>query len=155
MPSFTVTRRIDAPVERVYAVFTDIESAADNIAGITRLEVLTDGPIGVGTRFRETRLMFKKEATEEFEISEFQPNASYTVTATTCGALWTTTFRFEPDGDGTRVDVEMVITPLTFFAKLMSPLSKLMSGPMLKCLSADLDDLQRLAEGNRQTAQPA
>ena len=36
--------------------------------------------------------------------------------------------------------------PLTFMAKVMSPIGKLMTGIMRKCVDQDLEDLKRLAE---------
>ena len=47
----TVTERIHAPIERVFAVFSDLHGASENIDGIEQLEVLTDGPIGAGHAF--------------------------------------------------------------------------------------------------------
>ena len=61
-------RFVTRPVEDVFAVFTDLHRAAERIRGIERLEVLTDGPVGKGTRFRETRIMFRREATEEHRV---------------------------------------------------------------------------------------
>jgi uncharacterized protein YndB with AHSA1/START domain len=94
MPALTFTTEFAAPRERVFAAFTDLEHAAENVAAIVRVEVLTDGPVGRGTRFRETRVMFRREATEELEITAFDPPQSYTVEADSCGTHWRTTFQF-------------------------------------------------------------
>lgn len=146
--ALSITGRIAAPVDRVFAVFTDLRNAAGRIRGITRLEVLTDGPIGRGTRFRETRIMFKKEATETMEIVDFQPNRSYTVACTSCGAEMRSNFRFTPVGNQTDVTMEMDARPISFMAKLLSPVMKLMMGPMMrKCIQGDFDDLKRYIEG--------
>lgn len=87
---------IHAPLERVFEMFSDIHHSADLVDAITRVEVLTTGSIGKGTRFRETRVMFKRETTEEMEVTAFDPPHSYTVEADSCGAHFTSTFRFEP-----------------------------------------------------------
>jgi uncharacterized protein YndB with AHSA1/START domain len=146
VPTFKVSRTIAAPPERVFALFTNFEHAAENVTAIKRVELLTDGPIGVGTRFRETRAMFGGEATETMEVTGYDPPRSCTLGAESCGARWASTFRFAPVDGGTRVDAEIVITPVTFLAKLMSPLSKLMAGPMRKCIEGDMADLAQLAE---------
>ena len=72
MAQFTIDKYIEAPREVVFDAALDLHSVAENIRGIEKLEVLTEGPIGLGTRFRETRIMFKKEATEVMEITVFE-----------------------------------------------------------------------------------
>ena len=63
-----------------------------------------------------------------------------------CGAEWTSTFTFTPAGGGTDVHLEMRTRPITFMAKLMSPLSFLFAGAMKKCVRGDMNDLQALCE---------
>jgi hypothetical protein len=147
MTRFTTTRTVQASLERTFEAFTDLRHAAENIRGIKKLEVLGQGPVGVGTRFRETRVLFKREATEEMEITAFERPSHYTVSAETCGSLFTTTFRSTPENSGTRVDLELVVEPITTFAKLVSPLGKLMLGSCMKQFEGDLDDMTAVAEG--------
>ena len=147
MSKLEVSRIISAAPETVFARFTDLRNAHRHIDAITRLEVLTDGPIRVGSRFRETRVMFKKEHTEEMEVIEFTPVTSYTVRCDSCGARYESQFRFDPTPDGeTRVMMHMSWKPLTFFAKLMSPLGRLMAGSLKNCLTKDLDDMAKTLE---------
>ena len=148
MVSLQCTRTIAAPVGRVFETFTDLRNAPKRVPAILRLEVLTEGPIGKGTRFRETRKMFGKEATEEMEITEFDRDRSYSVAASSCGALYATRFDFRPEGQGTRVDFVFSATPTTFFAKLFSPLMKIMVGPMKKLVEDDLTSLAQWIEGS-------
>lgn len=126
-----LSRRIDAPPEKVFALATDIENWADRMDGIVKVEMLTDGPVGVGTRFKETRIMFKKEAVEEMEVSKFEPDTLFTLRGESCGSIFESTHTFRP---------------VTFFARLMSPLCSLMAGSMRKCIEKDLDDLKSAAE---------
>lgn len=147
MGQFVFETQINAPVEKVFALISDIRSAPQRVTAIKKVEVLTDGPIGVGTRFKETRVMFGKEATETMEFTAFDPPRSYTVTAYSCGNHYESTFRCAPEGQGTKVTMTFVCTPKTFFAKLFSPLGKLMSGMIRKCVMKDLEDLAKAAEG--------
>ena len=149
MTRVSIQKSIAAPRERVFDLFTDLRNAPARVAGIKELEVLTEGPVGVGTRFRETRTMFKRDATEEMEITAFQRPESYQVGANSCGCRYRTIYKFLPDGsDGqaTRVEMEFTAQPETFFAKLMMPLGKLLSGTMIKCMDADMGDLKAVAE---------
>ena len=77
----------------------------------------------------------------------FEPNRRYELTADSCGALYRTEFRFEPDRKGTLLTVAMNVTARSFFAMLMKPLAWLMCGMMKKCLQKDMDDLKAAAEG--------
>lgn len=155
MANFSMSEHVTAPPEVVFDVAADLHSAAENIQGIESLEVLTDGPVGVGTRFRETRVMMGKSSTEEMEITAFDPPHSYVVETESCGCHFRCEYRFVGDISGTNVRLTMETAPLTFFAKLMAPLSALMMGPMKKCIAADLADLKSVAESKAKQLESA
>ncbi|MHC4909619.1 MAG: SRPBCC family protein [Planctomycetota bacterium] len=150
MMQITVRKRVSANVNRVFEAFTDFANAAENVSGITRVVMLTDGEVGNGTRFRETRVMFKREATEEMAVTDFDRPSRYTLTCTSCGAEYASTFHFNPDGEATEVEMVMAVRPITLAAKLMSPLSRLMTGPLVKCVERDIDDIAKIVEGTGQ-----
>ena len=142
----TISRTVNAPLADVFRVYSDFENAVERVDGIEKIEILTDCPIGVGTRFKETRTMFGRESTEEMEITEFESNKSYTVEAFSCGARFQTIFRFVPKGEATDVEVRLSTQCVSLFAKLMSPLEFLMSSSMKKCFTADVDQLKKYCE---------
>lgn len=146
MTQMIVSTRIDAPVDKVFAACTDFANLAHRIDAIQRIEMLNDGPVGVGTRFRETRVMFKREATEEMEVSAFETGRSYTLACDSCGCAYEFTHRFKRDGDATLIEMDMKTRPISFFAKLMSPFGKLMMGTMKKCIQKDMEDLRASIE---------
>ena len=146
MGRFTTTRLVDAAPERAFDAFTDLDNAAETVRAIKKLEVLGDGSIGVGTRFRETRMMFKREATEEMEITAFERPTRFAVECESRGCAIDSNFAFTPEGSGTRVDVEFDLKPLTFFAKMMTPVSKLMLLSCKKQFEADMEDMAAVAE---------
>jgi hypothetical protein len=157
-PTMTTTiscaRLINAPQQRVFHIFTDLRRAAERVKAINSLEVLTDGPIARGTRFRETRTMFGRSATETMEITAFDAPNSYSVGCDSCGARYTTVFTFKPQGQSTRVEMSFSIEARSFMARLFKPLGRLMMGQLRKCLDADLNDLQRAAEASDPGAEP-
>lgn len=147
MAQFSMTKRIAAPVETVFTVATDLANAAENIRGIAKIEPLTRGPFGVGTRWRETRKMMGSESTEAFEVVGFERWKGYTIGCESCGAYFETVFRFDRDGDGTLVTVDARTEARSLLAKLMSPIGNRMFGKMMrKCMAEDLDDLAQVAE---------
>ena len=144
--NITFSRTIDSPIENVFQAYSDFGNAAARVEGIEKVEILTGDSIGVGTRFRETRIMFGRESTEEMEVTEFEPYKKYTVEAYSCGAHFQTVFRFEPSGDATKLDVELNTRNVSLFAKLMSPLGFLMAGSMKKMFESDIDQLKSYCE---------
>ncbi len=147
MARCNATIHFNAPRERVFEVISDLRNAADRIDGIKSLEVLTDGEVGAGTRFRETRIVMKKEATEEMEVTSFDPPNGYAVECESCGALFHSEYRLtaSPQG-GTDLEFSMDTKALSLGAKLMSPLSGLMMGACKKALVKDMEDLRRVIE---------
>lgn len=152
MPIIHATHQAPAPPERVFEVYSDIERAADRIGAIIAVEKITPGPVQLGTRFRETRVVFKREHTEEMEFVELQPGQTYTLRAFSCGAEYRTRFDFRAEGSGTRVDVTMTISPKTVAAKLFSPLSLLMKKTIRKCLEDDMKNLDKAFESSSEAA---
>jgi len=153
MASVRVTKTINADPQRVFELITDFEHAAEHIKGIDKVEIMTDGPVGVGTRIRETRTFFGRQAVETMEITQFQPGKSYTTFAVSSGCEYVSGFTVTPAGDGCEVAMDFQATPKTLMAKVFS----IMSGPMIKmvvkCVEDDLNDIKRIAEGEAQPAQ--
>ena len=145
MGRFSLVKHIDAPREDVFAKLTDFRNAAANVRSIVRLDVLTEGPVGpvtLGTRLRETRVVSGREATEEMELTRFEPPRGYALTAESCGCRYVTHFDPTPGGGGTDVWLTFEATPLTLGAKLLSPFLR----PMLKrCARETGEDLEGLA----------
>lgn len=150
MGTFSVSTHVNASPERTFEVFSNIRNSAENVSGIERVEILDDSgePVGVGTRFRETRILFKKEATEEMEITAWDPPRSYVVEAESCGTHYRSVISFEPNDDGsnTKVTMEFNAKALTFAGRMMSVFGFLFTGTMRKLMQRDLDDLRGVAE---------
>lgn len=144
----TSTITIAAPIERVWELFTDFPNAAERIQGISKMEFLEkDGRAEVGMKWRETRVMFGKEATEVMWITDLQPNRSYVVEAESHGVHYTSTYTFTPTNGGTQVTLTFGGEPQTFMARVMGAImAPLMSGSIKKMLLADMEDLKKVAE---------
>jgi len=143
MTAFTLYRRIDAPIHRVFAVFTDWEHAADRIEAIERVEVVTDGPVGRGTKLRETRTVLGQRVTEEMEIIRFEPDEGYVVSCESHGCVFTTGCLMVRDGDGTKAELAFECAPQTLAARLKI---KLMLPVIKKEFEKDFDQLKAAAE---------
>jgi hypothetical protein len=145
-----VHEQINAPPEAVFAAASDFPNAPQRIRGIKKMEMLTQGPVGMGTRFRETRVMFGREATETMEVVDFQPGRSYTLRANNCGCEYRTVVSVRPAaaaGGGSQITFDFMGTPLTFGAKVMGTLMGWMiKGACVKAIRQDLADLKAKVE---------
>lgn len=138
---------IQAPLPVVFGVFTDLHHAPEHIESITALEVIGKGPVGKGTRFRETRVMFGKETTEEMEISQFDPPRSYMVEGFSCGVAFRTTYTFDSSMGVTTVRMVMESEPRSLFAKIVGPvMGVMMKGAMVKAMNKDHAQLKAVCE---------
>ena len=97
MSTVAVTRQIDAPATRVWRVFTDLPARAGWLSTVYTVEVLTPGPFGVGTGWRETRLMPDgTPIVEDFYVERAIPPERFTVSSPGIGANYRMTYTFTP-----------------------------------------------------------
>lgn len=146
MAGFSESIVIQAPIERVFDVFTDLARAGERLTAVQRIEVLTDGPVGKGTRWRETRLMMKSQVTETLEFTAFERPGRCVISCVSREAAFETEFRFLPDGAATRVEMQFNWKPQSLMAKLMSPLAPLIMRMIRKSMVQDLNELKTVAE---------
>lgn len=141
-----VSADIAAPPERVFALLADIERWPQTISAIRGVEILTDGPVDVGTCFRETRVMHGREAVEEMTVAAIEPPRRLVLTAENHGARYVAEQRLEPTAEGTRLTLAFEGVPVTLLARLLSVMAVLLKGSIEKALRQDLADVKRAAE---------
>ncbi|MEU3606931.1 SRPBCC family protein [Streptomyces sp. NPDC035033] len=144
-----VERRVAASPGRVWESITDLPELPRVLSGVQRVEVLTEGVFGVGTRWRETRRMFGKEATEEMTVTECEPPDRYVTVAGSHGMRYVSELSLRADGPGASV------LRMTFSARpadgrapklLARLLARLGTKAVAKALAKDLDDIARAVE---------
>ncbi|WP_427129414.1 SRPBCC family protein [Pseudarthrobacter sp. S9] len=150
----SLTQHINAPADKVWAVVSDIPGSAAMLSGIDSIEMLTEGPYGEGTRWKETRNMMGRSETVEMWVSDCEPpspgrGGSATVKALQGGADYTSRFALAERDGGTDLT-------LTFGAEVVKPtrLSKIMMavfGPLgmritRNALAKDLAEIAAKAE---------
>ena len=146
MAQVTVSKQIDAPVEQVFEMFTDIEHAADRVSGIKKIDVMSTGPFHLGFRWCETRELLGRQDDAEMEITSFDHNRTYTVTHHKGGMRIDSVFAFEPSATGTKVSITFELNSQGLPPGLLSPLEWAIGGKIRNVLSDDLDDLKRSVE---------
>lgn len=141
--AITVTKEILSTAEAVWSVVTDFESAPSRITSVKKVTVLNRPPSGlVGYKWQETRIMFGKVATETMWISGSQENEWYESKALNSGCEYTTRVDLSKTGNGVLLSMSFHAKPLTFAARLFSPLSFLFSGMIKNAFEKDLSELK-------------
>ncbi|WP_236241297.1 SRPBCC family protein [Streptomyces sp. CC228A] len=144
-----VERRIAASQDRVWEAVTDLPDMPRLLTGVVGVEVLTEGPFGVGTRWRETRRMLGKKATEEITVTESEPPERYVTVAASHGMHYTSEIRLSPAGPRSTT-LRMAFSaraasgrPLGLLGRLAAPLG---SKAVARALAKDLADIARAVE---------
>ena len=109
MSTVVVTRLVEAPIAAVWQVFTDLPSRCERLSTVIAVEVLTEGPFGAGTVWRETRTMADgAEITEEFQVEECVAPNRFAVASPGIGAEYRMTHTFVPVLEGRHKGATMV-----------------------------------------------
>lgn len=142
---------ISAPEDRVYGAMTDPTSWHQWMKGLVKVEVLTDLPFREGTRWRETRTLYGREANEVFEVVSLEPGRLFRVAVdgtqgTTGKGRFVFDYQLEPKAGSTHVKMSANIEMPGFWAGLFG---KLMAGTMRKACERDLHSLKQWLESRR------
>lgn len=145
MEPLSVTRRIEASRQAVWDAMTDLETMPERISGITRIERLTPHThVETGARWKETRTMFGRDATEEMVVTEADAPNRYVVESEGHGARYRSTFTFADADDATEVTMRFEAEPLTTVSKVLSTVTAPIARKSVqKAVLADLDDVAR------------
>ncbi|MPY59072.1 SRPBCC family protein [Streptomyces spongiae] len=147
--SVVVERRIAAGQGPVWEALTDLGGMERVLSGVTKVEILTDGAFGVGTRWRETRRMFGKDATEEMWATAGEPPERYVVEAESHGTHYVSEWLLRADGPSATT------VRMTFSAEvpggITGLLARILGGvgarAVSKAIAKDLDDVASAIEG--------
>lgn len=136
-----VTVHIRRPVEKVFAYLADATNLRAWQAGLLENEQLTEGPLRVGTRFREVRRRGPRQSEIQAEITAFEPDKRF-ATKTISGPQATVSYAFDPDTEGTRLTYQFSLQTGGFM-RLMEPL---IAGSIKKDAEADFQKLKTILE---------
>lgn len=145
----TLTQHIHATPEKVWSVITDIPGSPATLSGVESVQLLTDGPYGEGTRWKETRTMMGRSETVEMWVDKAEPARGTTVKAVQGGADYTTRFSLAPREGGTDLTLTFgaeVIKPSAASRIMMALFGKVGMAITRKALAKDLSEIAAKAE---------
>ncbi len=108
---------IDAPPDKVWAIYIDVEKWPEWTASMKSVERLEDGPLALG---KQARVQAEGTPTSVFTVTEFTDGRSFTWTTNTRGIKADARHIVEPDGDGTKATLGVRMDGL--MATIFSPM---------------------------------
>ncbi len=70
----TTSIEIERPIADVFAYWADLENGSEWASAVIERTKITDGPVGVGTRYRAVEQFPGRKVQFTVEITEFEPN---------------------------------------------------------------------------------
>jgi len=134
---------INRPVEEVFAFVTDVANFAKWNEQAGRSEQSSEGPVGLGTRYRGSSDFMGRTMQWISEITEYEPNQKAVQKITMGPTVMTMGWFLQPVEGGTRFTIRSE-GPTGGLAKLAGPL---MDRTMEKQMEDNLARLKALVEG--------
>lgn len=140
MSEFQDQVTVNAPIQEVFQFASTVENAPLFMKNVKKVEKLTEGPLGAGTKYKETREIRGREASAVIEFIDYVPNAKYSVKSEMKGMETIYHYSFTSSGSQTNIHFECEIIAHKFSMKLIKPI-------FLKIMKKeDGDHLQHMKE---------
>ena len=123
---------ISQPVDKVFAHFADIEGRTNWVTPAVEREKLTEGPVGVGTKFRSVDQLPGRRVEFSHEVTAYQPNELISE-AWTGPLAGRSESRFSAHDGDTKVSLHMEVRP----SGVLRVLSPVMRGWAQRALRKD------------------
>jgi uncharacterized protein YndB with AHSA1/START domain len=133
---------IRRPVEEVFAYVTDLTHSAEWQAGLLEVRKLTDGPVGVGTRYAFVRQFMGRKVEAANEFVAYEPNRKVQFRIASGPMPGQGTYLFEATPDGTKVTSIVELEP-GGLSRLATPL---IAASLRREITAGLPVLKELVE---------
>ena len=139
---------IEGPKEEVWDVITDIENSPKTITGIEKVEILEKPGEGlVGLKWKETRTLFGRTATEIMWITDVEENEMYETRAESHGAVYISSLTVSEQEGKTRLTMDFDAAAQTLGAKVMAAITSVFFKNATKnAFMQDLVDIKAAVE---------
>lgn len=121
MIKIEVSTRMLAPVEQVFSYTSNFENDPTWISTVSKVEKTSDGPIGIGSTFKNYVNFLGKTFHSEHEIVEYEPNKRVVIVSSAGPVPFKAHYLFQPLEAGIRFSIHIESEPAGFF-KLAAPL---------------------------------
>ncbi|TDW90111.1 carbon monoxide dehydrogenase subunit G [Kribbella pratensis] len=118
---FTNTITIDRPPAEVFEYLAHLENVPRWNYAIGETRKITNGPVGVGARYLQTRTI-PVHAEETLEITEFEPDRGLSLSGTLSSMPARISYTLHPDGNATTLTNTIELQPPRHLA-LVAPIA--------------------------------
>ena len=141
---FTVEKRvvIGRPLEEVFAFIADQRNAPQWQAGLVEVRVLTDDPVGVGTKHAIVRLFMDQRMEISNEYTEYTLNQKVAFKSTSGPIPFNAAYMTEPVAEGTHLISMVQMQPEGLPAEAEAE----MNSGLSREIEADLATLKKVLE---------
>ncbi|MFJ5698537.1 SRPBCC family protein [Arthrobacter sp. NPDC093139] len=147
--STSLTQHVNANPDKVWAVISDIPGSPGTLSAVESIQMVSEGPYGEGTRWKETRSMLGRRETVEMWVAQADPPRSTTVKALQGGADFTSRFTLAEREGGTDLTLTFgaeVLRPTVVSRVMMALFGKIGMNVTRKALARDLAEIAAKAE---------
>ena len=147
MQSFENIVTIQRPAEEIFAFLADFENIPKWNYAIEDTSKVSAGPVGVGTRYRQTRSI-PSRSTEEFEVTAFEPARRLAIHGQIGPFQADISYELDAKSGATRLVNHVDLAPSRAMLGLVAPLA----APRIKtAVAQNLGKLKQALEGGRPT----
>lgn len=142
-PAFSDIITINRPISEVFAFISDISNGPKMNENIVNVDKLTEGPIRVGSLFKETRVIRGRNAAATIEVVQYNPTKEFSARSDSNGLIVTYHYQMSEVTDGTEVSFQCEVKTSGIVMLLFKPL-------LIKILKQEdgdhLKDIKRVIE---------
>jgi carbon monoxide dehydrogenase subunit G len=115
MINLDLSTLIDRPVKEVFAFVSNLNNMAKWNSAVVRLEQITPGDVGVGTRFKSVGEMMGRRIEGEVQVTSYEPDTKTGFQMNAGPMQMNVTISFKPVGTGTKVSLNAQGNPAGVF----------------------------------------
>jgi carbon monoxide dehydrogenase subunit G len=130
------------PVHEVFDYLSDFQNGPQWQSGLQGVGRITEGPIGVGTRFTSVRKAMGRRMESGIEFTAFELNKRFAIKSYSGSSPFKQTFQFEQEGEGTRLNSTFELE----LGGLMNLAEPLVAPRVRREMKADFDTLKEIIE---------
>jgi carbon monoxide dehydrogenase subunit G len=130
------------PVQEVFDYLSDFQNGPQWQSGLQGIGRITEGPIGVGTRFTSVRKAMGRRMESGIEFTAFELNKKFSIKSYSGSSPFKQTFLFENEAEGTRVNTTFELE----LGGLMNLAEPLVAPRVRREMQADFDTLKEIIE---------
>ncbi len=133
---------IHKPVSEVFDYVSDFQNGPQWQTGLLEVRRITDGPVGVGTRFTSVRKFMGRSMRSDIEFTVYELNRKMSIKSVSGNSPFKQTFLFETTAEGTRLSSRFEL----HMGGIMALAEPLMASGVRRELAADFGRLKEAIE---------